>query len=1259
MATGKEGSNAVIHECQVKCSSREHSSDLTAALTKGSLSDEKVAAYLKWCCIRYSKAWDSDGRNLVHMAASVGRLKLLNYLLKHKDININEKDKESHYTALHRSLFYGQIHCAVRLIEQGANIQQLDLDDLTPLDHVLKDRPRLLEYNEDQPCEVYVWGTNTNYTLGTGHHQSRTNPEPLDMFRRQGISIKQVVMSKFHSAFISSDGRLWTCGHGQGGRLGLEDELTVLTPKSVKLPSNIECLQVDLGIDHTILLMANNSVLSFGLNSYHQLGHSPPPEKVLSPKPIKALKDVTIIGIKAAKYHSAFWSKEQLFTCGLNGGQLGHIKGADSTVSTPKVVNFRNWKDATIETVASSDGATVVANNKGEVYLLYEYQCKKIISRSRQIQPKKICVIGGHLDHNLKIGSLQEKGGDELKILIITNSNRIYLWQENTGDAFRCELSLRREIHISDIVLNKNFLLLTSRDGEAFQGEIKVKKRKALPDTEKQASRKSTNESPQRDEYDYIKLKRVPHIHRGVNVTSDLKGRNFAITQVHPKARLLQIPHVVSTEMKENMKNLFDTIGQYDPLHDVTFEVEGHRFSAHRYIVAHSSPVLEEMMKNAAKVNGSCVLKLDNIKAVIFRRILCFMYTRDCDLLQAGVCPVKIDLGVKENQIIQDLIPDIPDDLIDNEMISAFEYNNMKRANAAAKKKALKIKERENPLKLLKAAAKRFELSDLQTKLETVRYVDGYIFKTQEKSSFSDIKFERKNFDYLWDVSLKSEDGMIIKAHKCILVSRLEYFDCMINQGWLESTQKTAINLPIPGKILQILINYLYTDEAPDVVNSEDADLAAMTLIIADQFFCSRLKEFAEFALANLISLKNVAEIFQMAEMHNADQLKRCSMEFICFNLPAILESRSLEKLSDSTLEDLSDFYRRWLTVMDSRQITTYHNAPDDALVELINKTEPVSLDIAPDDTPTKPNSKTPKKKSREKRNSESGRTRNSSVGSITSEDEPEPLPVVDFCDDVDREEEAWVKVVNHPPKQAKNAAKVRVPVEGAKLISQPVPEEKYITLNKTPVKEEKENVLKENVQRLEKEFQLLSTNSERDFPALNSSPTERTYVQHPPSPRQTQEVFKKFVKISQKQRKRLAAQSISEDEETPKKPEAAVKSPWGLMKSESQLLIDIMKQESRANTTGQNSVLASSPPWQDTTKPGSSLSAVMASERRQRELIARMKSKPLEYTQMEDKAMEDLLMLYNANDITDERITVRRAEYEFLSPPVWVSSRK
>ena len=38
----------------------------------------------------------------------------------------------------------------------------------------------------------------------------------------------KVVMCKFHSVFLSADGRVFTCGHGRGGRLGHGNEETLL-----------------------------------------------------------------------------------------------------------------------------------------------------------------------------------------------------------------------------------------------------------------------------------------------------------------------------------------------------------------------------------------------------------------------------------------------------------------------------------------------------------------------------------------------------------------------------------------------------------------------------------------------------------------------------------------------------------------------------------------------------------------------------------------------------------------------------------------------------------------------------------------------------------------------------------------------------------------------------------------------------------------------------------------------------------------------
>lgn len=45
------------------------------------------------------------------------------------------------------------------------------------------------------PSEVYAWGSNFNYNLGLGNVQSRAVPEILEVFRKDTINIKQVILS--------------------------------------------------------------------------------------------------------------------------------------------------------------------------------------------------------------------------------------------------------------------------------------------------------------------------------------------------------------------------------------------------------------------------------------------------------------------------------------------------------------------------------------------------------------------------------------------------------------------------------------------------------------------------------------------------------------------------------------------------------------------------------------------------------------------------------------------------------------------------------------------------------------------------------------------------------------------------------------------------------------------------------------------------------------------------------------------------------
>ena len=104
--------------------------------------------------------------------------------------------------------------------QAGSNLALVDHSGLTALDHAVLDRPPHLSYQRNSLLEPYVWGANTNYNLGLGTNTARLQPDLVDSLRREGHSVMQVELQKFHSAFLTRGGAVLTCGHGRGGRLG-------------------------------------------------------------------------------------------------------------------------------------------------------------------------------------------------------------------------------------------------------------------------------------------------------------------------------------------------------------------------------------------------------------------------------------------------------------------------------------------------------------------------------------------------------------------------------------------------------------------------------------------------------------------------------------------------------------------------------------------------------------------------------------------------------------------------------------------------------------------------------------------------------------------------------------------------------------------------------------------------------------------------------------------------------------------------------
>uniref|UniRef100_G1KTS1 Inhibitor of Bruton tyrosine kinase n=1 Tax=Anolis carolinensis TaxID=28377 RepID=G1KTS1_ANOCA len=894
--------SSLMPDCTLKCRSQQHALDIVSVVTRGS--EGQIKAFLTSHCYNAATSKDTFGRNALHLASSCGKKGVLDWLAETNGVDLSAKDKESGWTALHRGIFYGHIDCAWSLLKHGVNLYVQDKEGLSALDLVMKDRPSYVIFKNSDPTDVYTWGNNINFTLGHGSQQSKHHPELVDLFPRSGIYIKQVVLCKFHSVFLTQKGQVYTCGHGQGGRLGHGDEQTCLIPRLVESLLGHQCSQVAAAKDHTLVLTEDGCVYTFGLNTFHQLGVLPPPPNCNVPRQVQAknLKGRTVIGVAAGRFHTVLWTKEAVYTIGLNGGQLGYLSdpNGEKCVISPRQVSALHHKDITMSFVTASDGATVCVTERGDTYLLTDYQCKKIASK--QLNLKKVLVSGGYLDYRVDPQHLKENGGQRICILALDQAGRVFCWKSANNPMKQCRWIYGRQVYMSDISLNRNEMMFITQDGDAFKGK--------WVDGNKNSEKKG-------------------HIHLSGSGSQSLIIQ-FLPTPPLPKS-LYEIPSVSASSFPEDFSKLLGEAEVMDTIHDVTFQVGTRAFPAHKYILAMRSDFFRKLFASDHSWLDSTDFYRKEEDDTCLCYLLQYIYTDSCDLL------------VHENE--DTLIKNLNTITLhgDDNSKSAFEvYRNnqeqlankkQKSKPKSASKKCKGVGEEINLIKMLQVAAKKFGLGSLSSRLDGIRIENGRVNVVNRKSG-NKPKLNQAKCSYLCDVTMKSIDGKEFPCHKCVLCARLDYFHSMLSNSWIEASRCASLEMPFPSDILQVILDYIYTDEAVAVKESQNVEFICNVLVVADQLLMSRLKEICEVAITEKLTLKNAAELLEFSAMYNAEQLKQSCLEFIVLNMAAILEMRALDVLSDDVLKDLSDAYRKAIPAMVRRVITPYQDGPDISYLE-------------------------------------------------------------------------------------------------------------------------------------------------------------------------------------------------------------------------------------------------------------------------------------------------------------------------------------
>nr|CAI5839109.1 unnamed protein product [Callosobruchus analis] len=209
---------------------------------------------------------------------------------------------------------------------------------------------------------VYSWGDGDYGKLGHGNCVTYKTPERI-VVPFTGKVVKHVHAGYRHSAAITDDGKLYTWGEGDHGRLGHGDNNARYTPTLVAdLP---DVGHVACGSSHTLVVSADGkTVWSFGSGDNGKLGHGEV-AKVYTPKVIEALQGLRIQKVCAGTCFSmALTTDGQLYTWG-SGPILG-IGSADAVSLKPLLV--QELLPYKIVDVSASDTHCLALSDEHQVF---------------------------------------------------------------------------------------------------------------------------------------------------------------------------------------------------------------------------------------------------------------------------------------------------------------------------------------------------------------------------------------------------------------------------------------------------------------------------------------------------------------------------------------------------------------------------------------------------------------------------------------------------------------------------------------------------------------------------------------------------------------------------------------------------------------------------------------------------------------------------------------------------------------------------
>lgn len=118
---------------------------------------------------------------------------------------------------------------------------------------------------------MFAWGGNHRFQLGL-NLEPKLQRLPAPVLALEGVVVTSVASNESHCLFLTSEGRVWSCGSGFCGILGHGGVADSPQPRLIESLAHTTVIDVAVGVRHSVAISDKGQVFTWGSADMYQLG---------------------------------------------------------------------------------------------------------------------------------------------------------------------------------------------------------------------------------------------------------------------------------------------------------------------------------------------------------------------------------------------------------------------------------------------------------------------------------------------------------------------------------------------------------------------------------------------------------------------------------------------------------------------------------------------------------------------------------------------------------------------------------------------------------------------------------------------------------------------------------------------------------------------------------------------------------------------------------------------------------------------------